>query len=411
MSTKIMFWNIQNAWDYTVTSPEEMAANLLVDEGGRLYGRFLENPDDPASWNDAAQALLTGRKTRIDCRQAIDNWRKSPLPDAQAQLTALIALAGQAGKLKRNLAGALKKDQIKAHDSASVIAKSRRDWIIDIIQRIAPHVLIVVEPATTKSQVDFSLQHQTNSLSNIQELTCEAQDVGGVWVAYQLAVSLGTKWACWASPINSTVAWIKNKQVESKNSFFELYTVLWDTRCPIQLTDRGAFLPGNYLERAPYALHFTAPHGEFYLIFTHAVFGNIAERRETLEVLAQDLTKEPFLNHPVIVMGDFNLDYGSAQNRKLYDALNMGASVSNGVKSTFTSNRDAPPGAHTKNAYDQIFIRGIPKILGGGVYDFAEQVFQFGNGHQAKKDPTFKPLEEITKVSDHLPIWCEVDFP
>lgn len=414
MSTRIMFWNIQNAWDVSVTTPEELAAYLLIDARTKLYGDFLQNARDPDVWIEAASALVTGKRARLDRTQAqaaIDEWQRSPERDAQAQLAALIELASKHGTLLKDLVKARTKASICAYDAArGEVCKSRREWIVDIVRRIAPRILIVVEPATTKKQINFCLEHQGAALEGIRALSGEQQDVGGVWVAYQLAVSLGPKWQCWASPINSTAAWIRQRKVESKNSFFELYTLLWDGESGIQLGSDGGFLPGKYPERAPYWLRARTPGGELLLVFTHAVFGNVAERKQTLQILAQDLAGAPFADDPVIVMGDFNLDYGSKQNRALYDALGMGPSLANGVKSTFMAARTARPDAYTKNAYDQIFIRRVPKVLGGGIYDFAEHVFQLRQASKTTGRLTFKPFEEIVKVSDHLPAWCEVGF-
>jgi endonuclease/exonuclease/phosphatase family metal-dependent hydrolase len=408
-----MFWNVQNAWDYTVTSPEEMAAYLLIDKRQGLYGDFLNKAHDFDVWDEAGRALVAKTWTEFDRKRlqaAIDEWKNAPLPDAQAQLAALIGLASELGPLDRRLAGALKKARVRSYDpDRGQVSKSRRDWIVEVCRRIAPQLLVVVEPATTKGQIDFALERQNSPVSRLEALAGEAQDLGGVWVAYQLAVSLGTKWQCWASPINSTVAWIKKQKVDSKNSFFELYTALWDASSSVRLTDPGGFLPGPYPERAPYRLCFGIPRGQFHLVFTHAVFGNVAERKETLRILGEDLAREPFASEPLVVMGDFNLDYGSPQNRRLYDALHLGPSLTDGTKTTFTSRWTEESKGYTKNAYDQVFLRNVPKIVGGGVYDYAESVFHLREASKHKLD--FTPFDEVRKVSDHLPVWCEVDFP
>lgn len=413
MSTRVMFWNVQNAWDYTVTSPEEMAAYLLIDRRQGLYGDFLKKAHDPEVWTEAARALATKPRTEFDRRRvqaAVDEWVNAAIPDAQAQLAGLIALASESGPLDRRLAGALKKARVRSYDpDRGEVSRSRRDWIVEVCRRIAPQLLVVVEPATTKEQIDFALKRRNSPVSSLEALAGEAQDLGGVWVAYQLAVSLGTKWQCWASPINSTVAWIKKQKVDSKNSFFELYTVLWDASSAVELAEGGGFFPGTYPERAPYWLCFSVPHGQFHLVFTHAVFGNVAERKETLRTLGEDLAREPFASEPLVVMGDFNLDYGSPQNRRLYDALHLGPSLTDGTKTTFTSRWTEESNGYTKNAYDQVFLRNVPKILGGGVYDYAESVFHLREASQHKLD--FTPFDEVRKVSDHLPVWCEVDFP
>jgi endonuclease/exonuclease/phosphatase family metal-dependent hydrolase len=108
-------------------------------------------------------------------------------------------------------------------------------------------------------------------------------------------------------------------------------------------------------------------------------------------------------------MGDFNLDYGSPQNRRLYDALQLGPSLTDGTKTTFTSRWTGESKGYTKNAYDQIFLRNVPKVLGGGVHDYAESVFHLRGASKHKLD--FTPFDEVRKVSDHLPVWCEVAFP
>jgi hypothetical protein len=407
-----MFWNVQNAWDYTVTSPEEMAAYLLIDGRQGLYGDFLKKAHEPEIWNEAAAGLVAKTKTGLDhtrLQAAIDAWRNAPIPDAQAQLAALIDLASEAGPLDGRLAGALKKGRVRAYDpDAGEVSRTRRDWIVETCRKVAPQLLVVVEPATTKAQIDFALARQNAPVSRLDDLAGEAQDLGGVWVAYQLAVSLGTQWQCWASPINSTVAWISRRKVDSKNSFFELYTVLWDASSAMALTEGGGFLPGPYPERAPYWLGFAATEGRFRLIFTHAVFGSVAERKQTLRVLGADLAKAPFASAPLVVMGDFNLDYGSAQNRRLYDALGLGASLTHGMKSTFASRWTGGSKGYTKNAYDQVFVRNVPKVLGGGVYDYAESVFRLREA--SSQALAFTPFDEVRKVSDHLPVWCEVAF-
>jgi endonuclease/exonuclease/phosphatase family metal-dependent hydrolase len=413
MKTKIMFWNVQNAWDYSVTLPEEMAAYLLVDKG--LYGRFLGSQDH-AVWNEAADALLVRPSRsglpREELVTAIEGWKNSERANYHDQLAALISVALKAGKPRKILTGAIKKAYIHSLGAnGGIVSKSRRGWIHAIVREVDPDILVIVEPATSKSQVNFILDHRRDDISNLQELTGEDQDVGGVWVAYQLAVSLGPSWEVWASPISTVGASIEGKSVHSKQSIFELYTVLWKASSQVGMAEPGRFLPGDYPERTPCGVVFTAPGGRFNLIFTHAVFGKPPQRRQTLSILGQDLKAEHFTTHPTIVMGDFNLDYGAQVNRRRYDGLGMGSSLIAGEPTTFTAIRTGKPGSYRKSAYDQVFVRGIPSVLGSGVFDFAHEMFRLDNAFLAADRLPFNPFGEVRKVSDHLPVWCEIDFP
>jgi hypothetical protein len=56
-------------------------------------------------------------------------------------------------------------------------------------------------------------------------------------------------------------------------------------------------------------------------------------------------------------------------------------------------------------------VRNAPKVLGGDVYDFAEEVFQLDDAFRIRNRLPCNPFGEVRKVSDHLPVWCEVDFP
>ena len=166
---------------------------------------------------------------------------------------------------------------------------------------------------------------------------------------------------------------------------------------------------GEYLSliswwRAPYIASFRAGNFDFVLIAAHIRWGDSEKQRiPELKLLAEWVdrrSKEPFVvDQDIIVLGDFNIP---GVQSELFKAI-----ASKGLQIPA-----ALMGVHgtdlAKNKrYDQIlhhphYIKSF--TAQGGVVDFYE-----GDHQSLYPKTTMTKLEFTFEISDHLPLWIQID--
>ncbi|MAG70855.1 MAG: endonuclease/exonuclease/phosphatase family protein [Vicinamibacterales bacterium] len=166
----------------------------------------------------------------------------------------------------------------------------------------------------------------------------------------------------------------------------------------------GEYLPTLSWWRAPFMASFRAGNFDFILITTHIRWGSGADARVApLKGLADWIHKrrtEPYvIDKDIVLMGDFNIPKTNDPTYRAITSrgLRMPAAL-RGVRGTNLSERDR---------YDQIlayprFTKSFTK--NGGTVNFVGANYKklFPGTRMTKKEFTYQ-------LSDHLPLWIEVD--
>ncbi len=230
-------------------------------------------------------------------------------------------------------------------------------------------------------------------------------------------------------------------KIVHKNSMFEFYAMLWrgdrlqslkSNKDPLgdgeyaRMQPVGIHMNGGFVffdERQPYYSIFADASdatNHFTIITNHSVYGGnsrsaMDKRANTISRIASSKTVNDAVvdGHPIAVCGDFNLDYGSYEGA--YAPLNgdgSGASSSSSVEQGLTtcigdvkSTRVYKSIKDLKNAYDQIFTGGfVDNCKDAGIFNFAEHLYI--------DEDTEQPIYDLARrVSDHLPAIVTVALP
>ncbi len=176
---------------------------------------------------------------------------------------------------------------------------------------------------------------------------------------------------------------------------------------PNRTAKDGEYLPDVTWWRSPYIASFRAGRFDFILITAHIRWANrVSDRVPALEYLArwidQRIKMDFAIDQDIILMGDFNIP---SRRSSTYKAItSKGLEIPNallGAKGTNLSQ---------KNTYDQILhYRKFTKTFRdiGGVVNF------YRNDWRAlfpkSKFPKMTKYKFTHQMSDHLPLWIQVD--
>jgi exonuclease III len=188
--------------------------------------------------------------------------------------------------------------------------------------------------------------------------------------------------------------------------------------CELVVAAETAGIPEVALQgqfaRTPYAVSFACGDGTFTLVTLHVTYGQAAQDRvpELLEIarwLADWATSGDDWGTNLIALGDFNIDrkddplYQAFTSTGLRppDALNL-------VPRTVFDDPDPAAPPNHRHFYDQIAwfadAHGVPALSLGfanaGMFDFAEGLI-----------PAESPLQLSWRISDHFPLWVELEVP
>jgi len=375
---KIMFWNIENVYDYKIVTPDELE---------------LEKRNNTKAEADKA-----------------DN-------DSEIDMTKVKALENKAKKL-------FQQDGIE-----------HRELVASIIKAVNPDIVVLVELSVGRTDLVNSGQVPEGKTGRIKNAFIEFDH----WGPRQYQVSLNDlydKERWWASAISQVncsnlVPGLNNAgqlQFEHKNTMFELYGLLWDTKKvdlvgDFRVTDRRARGKLNFFERNPGVARFQevgSSRKQFLLVMIHSgYFGNPTEDNGVLKKRGKIISNLMYLNDvdraingpkfsPVVVAGDFNLDYGGQTEKgyyKPFEQQDFKARI-NG-KTTLGKINKTFPNSYTRNAYDNIFTRGFTNDASpGGIKDFVKDEFQVP---EPSKEHSQK-IEKALKISNHLPVYATVRF-
>jgi endonuclease/exonuclease/phosphatase family metal-dependent hydrolase len=158
--------------------------------------------------------------------------------------------------------------------------------------------------------------------------------------------------------------------------------------------------------RKPYMASFRAGNFDFVLLAAHIRWGKSEKHRKVpLERLAQWVDKrrkEKFAtDKDFIVLGDFNIP--AVKDDELFDAItSTGLQIPPALRDVVQTNV-----AKSKKRYDQILhyptdAKRFPEAGKGGTLDF------FAGGHTALL-PGITRNKATFQLSDHLPLWVQID--
>ncbi len=222
-------------------------------------------------------------------------------------------------------------------------------------------------------------------------------------------------------------------KVTHKNSMFEFYSIFWRAdklqalnadKAVVGVGEAAPIYPvrdaegdlQEYDEREPYYAVFakaTDATKYFSLVTNHSVYGGtsaaaMAKRASTVNKIATSGVVHDAVanNKPIAVCGDFNLDYGT----RAEDYLPLNGVDPHGKAFTtcigdVKSTRVYKSIDDLKNAYDQIFTKNFSNDLKGAtVFNFAEYL-------HIDRDTGLPIYDLARRVSDHLPAIVTVTLP
>lgn len=147
------------------------------------------------------------------------------------------------------------------------------------------------------------------------------------------------------------------------------------------------------IDREPYLARFEHRQtGQRFLVASlHAVPRSKNPERE---VALLDQLHEAYPDDHVLLLGDFNLD----EDDRAFDGLRRHGyrAVLDDQPTSLRRSPDPGPNGHLANEYDNIFVETGPlRAARSGVLDFT---------------PQFQSLEEARSLSDHLPVFVDVQW-
>lgn len=171
----------------------------------------------------------------------------------------------------------------------------------------------------------------------------------------------------------------------------ERYAYLWKPS-RVQIAGRPWLEPSlaDSIDREPFMARFEAGGRPMLLASFHAV---PAAKRPATEIRLLDRLDERYPDDNLLVMGDFNL----SQEHSAFDVLRAA-----GLRPVLVDQRTSirmkvgQDGRHLANAYDNIFYEAGPLRAGrAGVVDFTSE---------------FSTLKQARTISDHLPVYMEIEW-
>jgi len=250
---------------------------------------------------------------------------------------------------------------------------------------------------------------------------------------YKETLKLDRWWASSMSPVNCSdiIANLKNERkvekIEHSNSMFELYGLLWDTR-KVELV--GDFAIDNlgpdgslhFPQRSPGVAWFKDKGSgrQFLLVMIHSVFGE-GTAEEVRKLRSKPIRAISQLNvvqqavkrfNPMAVAGDFNLDF--SKNKASFDPLLEDIKFRARIEGKTSLGKPAirSKGAYVRNAYDNIFTLNFANDTAKGeIKDFVRDEFRVrAPGDSGWDEDALQKIENALKVSDHLPVFATLRF-
>jgi len=174
----------------------------------------------------------------------------------------------------------------------------------------------------------------------------------------------------------------------------ERYAFLWKPS-RLRLKGRAWLEPSlaDAMDREPYLARFEhRTTGQQFLVASlHAV---PSSKNPAHEIALLDALHRQYDADHIVLLGDFNLDEDDGAFDELY-ALGYRAALDDQPTSLRRS-RDPGPNGHLANEYDNVFYEAGPlRAAHAGVLDFTGQ---------------FRSLKEARSLSDHLPVFMDVQW-
>ncbi|QQS30534.1 MAG: endonuclease/exonuclease/phosphatase family protein [Sphingobacteriales bacterium] len=171
----------------------------------------------------------------------------------------------------------------------------------------------------------------------------------------------------------------------------ERYAFLFKTKS-IRLLGRGWLLNDLKMDekiaREPYLARFKINEKSLLIANFHAI---PVTKRPAAEILLLEVLPDLYPNDNLLLLGDFNL----SEKNEVFDGLKC-KGIHPVLKNQKTSLKRKPDakGRYLYSEYDNIFYKSTTLgLIKSGVVDFV---------------PDFENLESARKISDHLPVWCEI---
>jgi len=352
--TTIMFWNIENVYDYKIVTPDEL---------------------------------------ELEKQNQTEEEKKAKEGEELA---------------------ALKK---KSKNLFQQTGTAHREQVASIIKAVDPDIVVLVELSVRRSEL-----LKSGKVSDTKFVEFDH------WGPRQYQVSLNDLyekerwWASATSQVNCSDL-VKGldaagnvKTITHRNTMFELYGLLWDTKKvdlvgDFRVTDRGTNGKLNFFQRNPGVARFQEvgeTKRQFLLVMVHSGYGGKDEA--VLKKRGKVISNLMYLNDvdraingpkfsPVVVAGDFNLDYEShAEYYKPLKQERAGKAFKARINGKTSLRKKLSGTSYTLHAYDNIFTRGFANDDSpGGIKDFVKDKFE-------------EQLEKALQISNHLPVYATVRF-
>jgi len=381
---KIMFWNIENVYDFKIVTPDELALEDQIGAGTEPSNETPESGDQ--------------KEERIK------------------------KLEAQAKKL-------FQQERVE-----------HREKVASIIKAVDPDIVVMVELSVGKADLVQSGQVAKGKRKSIKNAFVEFDH----WGPRQYQVSLNDLyqkernkdrwWASATSQVNcSDLVPELNEAgelqgIKHKNTMFELYGLLWDEKKvdlvgDFRVTNRRAKGKLNFFQRNPGVARFQEvgpSRRQFLLVMIHSGYGGESTSVDDLrKKRGKIISNMMYLNDvdkaingpkfsPIVIAGDFNLDYGKQAEKGYYKPFEQqGFRERINGKTTLGKITKTFPKTYTRNAYDNIFTRGFANDASlGGIKDFVKD--EFGVPEPSREHA--QKIEEALKISNHLPVYATVRF-
>lgn len=346
---KILFWNIQNVYEYKAVRPNELQIESQISEPPAKRQKKIE---------DNAKKLYETKS--INHRETVVNIIREVDPD-------IVAIAELAvGKVDLSTGQVSSSSQIcydnfvitqlqVSLNSPNISSKNIRKWESSISSVNASSII------ATANASGLNIQHKNSMF----------EQYGVLWDANKLKIQT--------------------------------------SKVDIVDQDRAGN-PITFKERKPGFVKFAdAGTGQdlFSLAIIHSVYGGsgnqaIQQRSEAIEQLSRVKEMQDAINNDpkrLVIAGDFNLDYKnqSSDYLPLTGKSPAGLGMTAVIEDQKTCRVFQSPNDLT-NAYDQIFTRGFTNnSKASGVYNFVEELL-------------FGDYKLGAKISDHLPVYVVVEI-
>ncbi|BAY35575.1 hypothetical protein NIES2107_74870 (plasmid) [Nostoc carneum NIES-2107] len=363
---KIMFWNIQNVYEYKTITPKELE----------------QTPSDPT------KHVRKRRKLESNSQKLYEDY-------------------------KTNF-----RDTV-----VNIIDENDPDVVVLVELSVGKNELIdsgTVEPNGNSRVIKASIFVDNWSLYQYQidlNFWAKLKNKNRYWQSAQSPVNCSDIIAI-IDPTGKII------EIKHRNSMFELYGILWDSNKlniknlgeerRIEIVnkpfDSNADLP--FAQRCPGFAQFIDLSGKdlFSLVMIHSVYGNnMTDRANSIEYISRlkvvyDAVTVRNPGFPLVIAGDFNLDFQkeSSKYRPLIDTISgRGLKARINKMTSIGKPNQSDPNSYMKNAYDNIFTRNFSNDLEEGeVFDFVAEFYGGATN-----------IKEALRISDHLPIIAKLKLP